>query len=75
MNKNTSGENMHLPGNITCMVSYPTPEKLTLWEWLGIKNRPPIIPQRLYAAVGSTIFISNVEGKFDYSLPITENKI
>ena len=50
---------MKLPGQITCLVSHPIPPKLTLWEWLGIKKRPPVMPQRLYAAVGSTIFISS----------------
>lgn len=58
-----------LPGGpITALVSYPTPPKLTIWEWLGVKPQPPVIPQRLYAAVGSTIFVSNDEGVFDYSL-------
>ncbi len=67
--------NMRLPGEITCMVSHPTPPKLTLWEWLGVKKRPPVLPQRLYAVVGSTVFISNDQGEFDYSLPqVTEIK-
>lgn len=61
----------NLPGPITAMVSYPAPPKLTLWEWLGFKPRPSIIPERLYAAVGSTIFVSDVNGKFDYSLNMT----
>lgn len=68
-------DNMHLPGHVTCLVSYPIPPKLTLWEWLGIKKRPLIVPQRLYAAVGSIIFVSNDEGKFDYSLPINTTKL
>lgn len=55
-------------GPITAMVSHPAPQKLTLWEWLGVKPRPLVIPQRLYVAVGSTVFISDVDGKFDYSL-------
>jgi hypothetical protein len=57
-----------LPGQITALVSYPQPPKLTLWEWLGVKPRPHIVPERLYAAIGSTIFISDVNGQFDYSL-------
>lgn len=56
------------PGQITCMVSHPMPPKLTLWEWLGLKPRPLVIPARLYVAVGSVVFISSADGEFDYGL-------
>jgi hypothetical protein len=59
---------MKSPSEITCLISHPLPQKLTLWEWLGVKKRPPIVPQRLYAVIGSTVFVSNEKGEFDFSV-------
>lgn len=50
---------------ITSMTSHPSPQRLTLLEFLGFKKRPKIIPQRLYVACGATIYVSDVNGDFD----------
>ncbi len=53
------------PDAIAAIAVHPELPKLTLWEWLGFKPRPQILPQRLYVACGDTLYISDTEGQFD----------